>query len=598
MFLLRRGRSVIGRPASAIRRISPSVRINRRLVTQIVAGGLICVAAAPLLAWPLIASWFAVVLASSWLEEIFHQSSSLGGVPASRAARMLPPLFRSVATTLYALMAAVLIVRGQAAAREFAFAMMAVSMVYVLMRYYRWPWVFVLCISPHLAVLTWVGVRLTREALAQGQVLEALTPIATVALFAVLFWAARSKLAESRSALTAAMAEARGRARAADAANHAKSSFLACMSHELRTPLNGVIGMAQAMMADDLSGVQRERLKTIRRSGQTLLSVLDDLLDLSKIETDGPEPQLGEFDLPHLVRGVGMAFEALAQEKGLAFQLAIAPAAAGACLGDAARLRRTLSALLSNAVKFTDEGTVQVRVERMQDDIQFHVTDTGVGIAADELPHLFEVFYQADGSVTRRFGGTGVGLAVCHKLAQLMDGAITVASEPGVGSTFTLRVPLPRKEPVESAAPVVPAALTCAGVRVLAAEDNPVNRLVLQALLAQAGIAPTMVRDGREAVEAWRDGSWDLVIMDIQMPEMDGVSATLAIREQERIAGGRRTPIIALTANTMTHQLAEYAAAGMDSVIPKPVDAAQLFEAIEQSLNAGADQPHAAGIGR
>jgi signal transduction histidine kinase/AmiR/NasT family two-component response regulator len=547
---------------------------------------------------PLIVAWFAAVLASSWLEEIFHETGSLGGVPQTRTSRVLPPLFRSVATALYALMAAVLIVRGQAAAREFAFAMMAVSMVYVLMRYYRSSWVFVLCISPHLVVLTWVGVGLTRTALAADQILEAFTPTATAALFAVLFWAARSQLADSRSALTAATAEARERARAADAANHAKSSFLACMSHELRTPLNGVLGMAQAMMADELSGAQRERLKTIRRSGQTLLSVLDDLLDLSKVEADGLEPQLGDFDLPHLVRGVGMAFEHFAQEKGLTLELAIAPSAQGECLGDAARLRRALCALLSNAVKFTDEGTVQVRVERMHTDIQFHVTDTGVGIEPDHLPHLFEVFYQADGSITRRFGGTGVGLAVCHKLTQLMDGAITVASEPGVGSTFTLRVPLPLKAPVESAAPVAPPALTCAGVRVLAAEDNPVNRLVLQSLLAQAQIAPTMVRDGREAVEAWRDGAWDLVIMDIQMPEMDGITATQVIREQERIAGRRHTPIIALTANTMTHQLAEYAAAGIDRVIPKPVDAAQLFEAIEQSLDARTDQPQLAGIGR
>ncbi|RAK60785.1 hybrid sensor histidine kinase/response regulator [Phenylobacterium hankyongense] len=572
-------------------------RFRLRVIARLAAAVLVCVAAAPIAPWPMIAAWLAAVLLSSWCEERFFSRYGFEADGARPGISLVAPLFRCVSTALYAVMAAGLIVAGQAAQREFAFAMLTVSMVDVLMRYFRSSAVFMACITPHILVLTWIGFGLTRAAILQGEVATALTPYATAALFVVLFWAAHRQLNETWTALTLATADAHRRERAADAASRAKSQFLACMSHELRTPLNGVLGMAQAMAGGELAADQRERLKTIRRSGESLLSVLDDLLDLSKVEADRLEPMRTEFDLPHLVRGVAMAFEHPARQKGLAFHHEIAPAAEGLCLGDAPRLRRVLQALVSNAVKFTDQGEVRLSVERLDDDVCFRVSDTGVGIYADQIPHLFETFFQADGSSTRRFEGAGLGLAICHRLLRLMGGAVEVASTPGLGSTFTVRLPMPAaggsasSERPETGPPAAQPAF--GHVRVLAAEDNLVNQLVLQSLLDQVGITLTIVPNGREAIEAWETGAWDLVLMDVQMPEMNGVTATREIRSREAARGHDRTPIVALTANTMTHQIAEYEAAGMDCVIPKPLRASELFDTIARVLapppNAGSN---------
>ena len=377
---------------------------------------------------------------------------------------------------------------------------------------------------------------------------------------------------------------------AAEAANRSKSHFLATMSHEIRTPLNGVLGMAQAMGVDALSPVQRERLDIIRQSGEQLHAILNDLLDLSKIEAGKLELEIVEFDLAEVVRGAHAAFTAIAHKKGLSFDVVVEDCARGVWSGDPTRVRQILYNLISNALKFTDTGEIRVTARRAAGLLELVVRDTGLGMSEQTIEGLFSKFFQADASTTRRFGGTGLGLSICHELAAAMGGGIEVQSAVGAGSAFTVQLGLtwlregsaPSTDS-EAVAPTAQQAVT--QVRILAAEDNAINQLVLKTLLHQAGLTPTVVENGEKCVEAWEAEAWDVILMDVQMPVMDGPSASRAIRAREFATGRARTPIIALTANAMSHQITDYLAAGMDSHVSKPIEAGKLFEAIEAALD-------------
>lgn len=390
----------------------------------------------------------------------------------------------------------------------------------------------------------------------------------------------------ARRAATTAMAEA---VAAAEAANDAKSAFLATMSHEIRTPLNGVLGMAQAMAREPLSAQQQERLDVIRQSGEALLAILNDVLDLSKIEAGRLELEEIAFDLGDLVRGAQATFTSLANKKGLSFSLNIGPAM-GVYVGDPTRVRQILYNLLSNALKFTDVGEVRVEVTCGEACLELRVIDTGIGMSEETMAHLFAPFSQADSSMTRRFGGTGLGLAISRQLAGMMGGDISATSTPGAGSAFTVRLPLPRvadgsAERVEAETlPARPSAMASKPIRILVAEDNPTNQLVLKTLLHQVGLDPVVVDNGQKAVEAWRAEAFDLILMDIQMPELSGPAATRMIRDEEAVRARRTTPIIALTANAMAHQVAAYLAGGMDAVVTKPINVADLLQAIDRVL--------------
>jgi PAS domain S-box-containing protein len=383
----------------------------------------------------------------------------------------------------------------------------------------------------------------------------------------------------------------------AEAATQAKSGFLATMSHEIRTPLNGVLGMAQAMSHGELDPAQRERLEVIRLSGENLLALLNDLLDFSKIEAGKLSLEDSEFDLEEITRGAYATFEAVADTKGLDFRLELDPSARGRYRGDPVRMRQVICNLVSNALKFTSRGRVAVHVRRRGGEIALHVTDNGIGMSRSQCQHLFRAFEQAEASTTRRFGGTGLGLAICRDLVELMGGRIRVRSTPGEGTVFSVRLPLERLDgqsaPSAAAAVPVPARTESdQPLRVLAAEDNSVNQLVLKTLLAQVGVEPVMVFDGRAAVEAWSRHDWDLILMDIQMPVMDGPTAVGEIRRREAAEGRPRTPIVALTANAMQHQVAQYLQAGMDGYVAKPIEAARLYAAVEAALT-GQPQPGA-----
>jgi PAS domain S-box-containing protein len=387
-----------------------------------------------------------------------------------------------------------------------------------------------------------------------------------------------------------ALAKARD---AAEAANRAKSEFLANMSHEIRTPLNGVMGVAGALSRTALDNNQREMVGLIESSAQTLESLLSDVLDLARVESGRLVLASEPFDLRRCLADVGALFQPSAEAKSLDLMVLASPEIEGAFLGDAARLRQILSNLVANAVKFTPSGQVRIGATGLRTpqgiDARIWVEDTGIGFDAETKDRLFGRFEQADGSITRRYGGTGLGLAISRSLAERMGGSLDAVASPGQGATFTLSLPLARSAEPAMHAPLADAACETlcdqpSPLRVLLAEDHPTNRRVVQLILESAGVALTCVEDGAQAVEAWGRGDFDLVLMDMQMPVMDGLTAIRRIRAEEASRGRPRTQVFALTANAMPEHADASRAAGADGHLTKPISADQLFRTVEDAL--------------
>jgi signal transduction histidine kinase/ActR/RegA family two-component response regulator len=422
------------------------------------------------------------------------------------------------------------------------------------------------------------GGKLLRDAVPGLAALLALMVVALIAgglrIYALLRELARNEAALDRSLLHA------------EAANAAKSQFLANMSHELRTPLNGIVAMAEMLRGRQADVRSREMADTIVSSGRMLERVINDILDVSKIEAGQMTFEEAPINIEHLLGDIALLHAAAAAAKDVGLTWRIAPSAKGIYLGDPTRISQVVSNLLSNAVKFTDRGAVRMTVRRFDDRLTITVADTGIGFDQDVARRLFQRFEQADASVRRQYGGSGLGLSIAMALAQMMGGRIKARSISGHGSVFRAELPLQRLSdaPVNSVGEVRPTATPRGSgppLRVLFADDNAVNRRVVSIILDTVGVDLTLVENGQQALEAARSMVFDLILMDVQMPVMDGLTATQLIREMEEAAGRHRVPIVSLTANVLAQDVARSLEAGCDQHLTKPVRPAALFEAID-----------------
>jgi signal transduction histidine kinase/CheY-like chemotaxis protein len=465
-------------------------------------------------------------------------------------------------------LAVVLWLSGHPALRFAAICLTAGQLIHAQAVTFRSPTVF--AIDAGIPALALAGMPLMLGGYEGWSILTVLVAVALVLIYTV---SSASLNARRVAALEAAE-------RAAMSASAAKSVFLATMSHELRTPMNGVLGMAHALNTGPLNDQQARQVDMLIRSGEGLMTILNDVLDVSKIEAGKLELESLAFNIRDLVDEVVGLWSQAAQGKDVRLLSEIDPLAPIWVMGDPTRLRQVLTNLISNALKFTASGAVTLRVGPAGAAfLEIQVADTGVGMSVEQQSRLFQAFSQADASITRRFGGTGLGLAICKQLTELMGGAIAVRSAPGEGSVFTVALPMP-----SVAAPDLARETACggiAGLRVLVADDNHINQLVARTILEAAGAHVEVADNGRHALERLGQQPYDAVLMDVHMPDMDGLEALRRVRAGA--AGAGDIPVIALTADVMHGDEGELLACGFDAIQSKPIRPAELIRAIAEA---------------
>ncbi len=467
---------------------------------------------------------------------------------------------------------------GGAEGRIFAAITICCSLISVtLTMYYRKRYLYAAFIPHALYLVSLPVIALISEPIVSNWPMAVVT-ISIVTYFAYLVVAIR-QLNASMNALMAANSEAQGARQIAEAASAAKSNFLAVISHEIRTPMNAVLSSVNFLRRTPLNDEQRAHLSMLESASEMLLGLLNDVLDLSRIEAGKMSFETAPVDVADTLKGLEAMFRGQAQDKGLKLRLVIAPDVPRIISGDPLRLRQILFNLVSNAVKFTDAGVISIRVKYVPAAVTFEVEDQGIGIAEDDLERIFSSFEQAEAATTRRYGGTGLGLAISRRLARLMGGDLTVRSQAGLGSCFCLTLPCdaaapaltaPIPEPV-AAAPDLP-------LHVLIVDDHEVNRRIVSLFIQPLGWGWTMAESGADAVRLAGEQVFDVILMDMQMPGMDGIAATRHIRGQD--GPNRLTPVVALTANAVETHKRAWAEAGVMTVLTKPIDPELLVTAL------------------
>lgn len=543
-------------------------------------------------------AWLIAVVASQWIDTSvwapFRDPSR--SRPPSRGEWIAVCVSSVQASIIYSLLPTLIWLTWGAPGKIFGILWLSGALLHVTMHMHHEQRTFFSAIIPHGLYFFGLPVYALATNTEPGRIGAAAVILAGL-LYVGHLIVAFKEYKQTSAAMRLAREHALERQSAAEQANQAKSAFLANISHEIRTPMNGILGMTAALENSELTSDQQAKLKVISESGDLLLSVLNDLLDFSKIEANRIEFEERPFELSDVSRRVEDLHRDQAEAKGLDFHVDCEGGCDELRMGDPHRIVQVLHNLVGNAIKFTSKGAVRVRIrtplKESRGSVVIEVSDTGIGITKEQAAKIFEPFSQADVTTTRKFGGTGLGLSIAKGLVEAMGGTMSLRSTVGEGSTFFIELPLALADDAKASAepaapektPAAPAPVSA--LKVLAAEDNVVNQAVLSAFLKQLEHEFVFVGNGLEAVDTYRKGDFDLVLMDISMPVMDGVEAMRQIRFLEREQGtSELTPIIAVSAHAMRQQVEEYMDAGFDGYLTKPVKPQELQNEIARVIQA------------